>query len=53
MCAWQALLIPGFCRISEMAEDLREEAFFGILGAGLAQVFAHFGFADMNRFGHG
>ena len=52
MWARQAFVIPGFGRVSQAAEDLSEEALFGILRASLAQVLAHLGFANMSWFGH-
>ena len=53
MWAQQAFVVPGLCRISQTLENMREEALFGIARAGLAQVFAHFSFANLNWLGHG
>ena len=53
MCARQAFLVSKFCGVSQTSENLREEALFQVLGVGLAQVLAHFSFADMNGFRHG
>jgi hypothetical protein len=52
MWARQALVVLGLGRISETSDNLREEALFWILVTGLAQMSAHFGFGDMNWFGH-
>jgi hypothetical protein len=52
MRAWQALVVPGLGRVSQPAENVKQKALFGIVRAGLAQVLAHFGFADVNLVGH-
>src|SRR6185312_15523469 len=52
MCARSSLLVAGSRRVSQAVEGLSEEALFWILEAGLAQVLAHLGFADMSWFGH-
>jgi len=47
MWAWQSLLAPGFRRVSQTASNRNEEALFGILRAGLPQVRAHLGLANV------
>jgi len=53
MWAWQALLVLGFCWVSQTACDVNEEALFGILTADFAQVRAHFYLADVTPVRHG
>jgi hypothetical protein len=53
MCAWQALLVRGFRRVSQTVSNRNEEALFGIMRAGFPQVRAHFRLADVALVSHG